>query len=58
MKHTSALTAGGRAARASTANGMQERHGPANGLHATVNAGTATKAWNRSNAFAHEPANV
>ena len=58
MEQGSALTASGRAARATDANQVQERHGLANNLRTTVTAGTAAKAWNRRNAFAHEPANV
>jgi hypothetical protein len=46
MKQGSALTANGRAARAAAANRVAERHGLANNLQPTVNAGTATKAWN------------
>ena len=58
MKHGSALTANGRAARTTAANWIFEGLGLPNRLHATPNADTTTKAWNRSNAFAHEPANV
>ena len=58
MEQGRALTASGRAARSIAANRVQERHGLANNLQTTVTAGTAAKAWNRRNAFAHEPANV
>ncbi len=58
MEQGSALTASGRAARHTAANGCKSGHGLANSFHATANAGTATKAYNRRNAFAPEPANV
>ena len=44
MEQGSALTASGRAARATAANRVQERHHLANNLQTTVNAGTATEA--------------
>ena len=44
MEQGSALTASGRAARATDANQVQERHGLANSPQTTVNAGAAAKA--------------